>query len=80
LDPILAFVSAKDGGWMKSFFIAVLMTGYGLGVYSNCLAALGEEPLPTSGSFSFGALDDRLVVGFLDGIVPATQNKSLETV
>jgi hypothetical protein len=47
------------------------MTGSGLRVYSNCFATPGEEPSPNSGSFSFGALDDHLVVGFLGGIVPA---------
>jgi len=35
--------------------------------------APGEEPSPTSGSFSFSALNDRLVVGFLGGIIPATK-------
>jgi hypothetical protein len=57
---------------MKTFFVVVLMTGSGLGMYSNCLAVPGEEPSPVSGSFSFGALGERLVVGFLGGIVPAT--------
>jgi hypothetical protein len=73
LDPVLASVSPKARGWMKTFFIVVLMTSSGLRVYSNCFAAPGEEPSPTSGSFSFGALDDRLVVGFLGDIVPATK-------
>jgi hypothetical protein len=70
LDHVLSYVSPKAGGWMKTFFVEVLMTGFGLGVYSNCLAALGKEPSPTSGSFSFGALDDHLVVGFVGDIVP----------
>jgi hypothetical protein len=60
---------------MKTFFTVLLMTGYGLRVYSNCFVALGEEPSPTSGSFSFCALGDRLVVGFLGGIVPTTKIK-----
>jgi hypothetical protein len=60
---------------MKAFFIDVLMTGSGLGVYSNCFATLGEEPSPTSSSFSFDALDDHLVVEFLGGIVPALTHK-----
>jgi hypothetical protein len=55
------------------------MTGFGLRVYSNFFVALGEEPSPTYGSFSFDTLSDRLVVGFLGGIVPATQKKVLET-
>jgi hypothetical protein len=75
LDPVLASVSPKARGWIKTFFVVVLMTGSGLGVYSNCFATPGEEPSPTSGSFSFGALDDHLVVGFLGGIVPATKIK-----
>jgi hypothetical protein len=73
LDPVIASVSPKVRRWMKTFFVDVFMTGYGLEVYSNCLAAPGEEPSPTSGSFSFGALDDRLVVGFLGGIVPTIE-------
>jgi hypothetical protein len=56
---------------MKAFFVDVLIIGSGLGENSNCFSAPGEEPSPTSGSFSLGALDDRLVVGFLGGIVPA---------
>jgi hypothetical protein len=72
LDPVLASVSPKAGHWMKTFFVAVLMTGFGLGEYSNCFAIPREEPSPTYGSLRFGALDDRLVVGFFDEIVPAT--------
>jgi hypothetical protein len=51
------------------------MNGSGLRVYFNCFATFGEEPSPTYGYFSFGALDDCLVVGFLGGIVPATKIK-----
>jgi hypothetical protein len=69
---MLASVSPKARGWMKTFFVVVLMTSSGLGAYSNCFVIPGEEPSPTSGSFSFGALDDHLVVGFLGDIVPAT--------
>jgi hypothetical protein len=58
---------------MKTFFVDVLMIGSGLGVYYNYFVTPGEEPSPTSGSFSFGALGDRLVFGFLGGIVPATK-------
>jgi hypothetical protein len=68
LDPVLSSISPNSRGWMKAFFIYVLMIGSSL--YSNCFAAPGEEPLPTSRYFSFGALDDRLVVRFLGGIVP----------
>jgi hypothetical protein len=42
LDHVLASVSPKYGGWMKTFFVVVLMTGFGLGVYSNCFVAPGE--------------------------------------
>jgi hypothetical protein len=80
LDHVLDFVSPKVGGWMKAFFVDVLMTGSNLDMYSNCFVTHGEDPSPTSGSFSLGALDDHLVVGFLGGIVPATQNKFLEIV
>jgi hypothetical protein len=55
---------------MKAFLVDVLMTSSGLGANSNYFVAPGEEPYPTSGSFNLGALDDRLVVGFLRGIVP----------
>jgi hypothetical protein len=58
---------------MKTFIVVGLTTSSGLGAYSNCFAAPGEEPSPTSGYFSFGALGDHLVVGFLGGIVPATK-------
>ena len=58
---------------MKTLYIVVLITGSNLRVYSNCFAAPGEEPSPTSSSFSFSALDDHLVVVFLGGIVPATK-------
>jgi hypothetical protein len=58
---------------MKSFFVVVLLIGFSLGVYSNCLMVPKEEPSPISGSFSFGSLDEHLVVGFLDGILPATR-------
>jgi hypothetical protein len=75
LDPVLASVSSKVGGWMKTFFVVVLMTGSILGVYSNCFVAPREEPSPTSGSFNFGALDDHLVVGFLGGIFLETKIK-----
>jgi hypothetical protein len=57
---------------MKAFLVDVLMTSSCLGANSNCFVAPGEEPSPTSGSFSLGALDDHLVVGFLGGIVPVT--------
>jgi hypothetical protein len=73
LEPVLASVPLKARGWMKIFFVVVLMIGYSLRVYSNCFAAPGEEPLPTSGSFSFDTLDDCLVLGFLGGIVSTTK-------
>jgi hypothetical protein len=58
---------------MKTFFISVLMTGSDLRVYSKFFGAPGEEPYPISIYFSFGSLEDRLVVGFLGGIVPETK-------
>jgi hypothetical protein len=72
LDLVLASVSPKARGGMKTFLVVVLMTGSGLGAYSNCLAVPGEEPFLVSSSFSFGAIGEHLVVGFLGGIVPAT--------
>jgi hypothetical protein len=74
-DLVLSFVSPKDEGWMKTFFVVVLMTGSSLKEYSNCFVISGEEPSPISGSFSFGTLKDHLVVGFLGGIIPATKIK-----
>jgi hypothetical protein len=73
LDLVLASVSPKVGGWKKAFFVDVLMTSSCLDMYSNCFATPGEEPSPTSGSFNFGALNDRLMVGFLSGIVLAIE-------
>jgi hypothetical protein len=73
LDPVLAFVSPKAGGWEKTFFVDVLMTDLSLGAYSNCLAIPGEEPSHVSASFSLGALSEHRVVGFLGGIFPATR-------
>jgi hypothetical protein len=57
---------------MKTFFFVVLMIGSSLGTYSNCLVVPGEEPSSVSGYFSFNALGECLVVGFLGGIVPTT--------
>jgi hypothetical protein len=74
---VLASISPKAGGWMKNFFISVLTTGSGLGMYSNFLVIPGEEPSLVSGSFFFGALDEHLVVGFLNGIVPLKLSKTL---
>jgi hypothetical protein len=70
LDPAIACVSPKAIGWMKTFFVVVLMTCPSLIVYYNCFVAPGEVPSPNFGSFSFSTLDDSLVVGFLGGIVP----------
>jgi hypothetical protein len=79
LDPVLAFVSPNARGWMKTFFVAILMTCSSLDVYSNFFATPREEPSPTSGSFNFGSFDDHLVVIFLGKIFLAIQNKFLET-
>jgi hypothetical protein len=72
LDLVISFASPKARGWMKTFFIVVLMIVSGLVMYSNCLVVLGEETSHVSSYFIFGALGECLVVGFLDGIVPTT--------
>jgi hypothetical protein len=72
LGSVFASVSPKAVDWVKSFFVVFLTTGSSLGAHSNCLAVPREEPSPISGSFSFGALSEHLVVGFIGGIVPAT--------
>jgi hypothetical protein len=65
---------------VKIFLVDVLMTGSSLGENSNCFVGPGDEPSPTSGSFSLGALGDRLVFGFFGGIVPANKKiKSFRT-
>jgi hypothetical protein len=64
---------------MKSFLVDVFITVSSLGANSSCFDTPGEEPSPTSGSFSFGALGDRLVVGFHGGIIPAIETNRLET-
>jgi hypothetical protein len=71
LDPVLASISPKDADWIEYFFVVVLMTNSGLGAYSNYLMVTREETLPISGSFIFGALGKRLVVGFLTDILYA---------
>jgi len=55
------------------------MIGSGLGENFNCFATVGEEPSPTSDSFSFVTLKDHLVVGFLEGIVPAIETNCFKT-
>jgi hypothetical protein len=50
------------------------MTGSTLGENSNYLAMLGEYPSPISASFNFGALGERLVIGFLGGIFYFREN------
>jgi hypothetical protein len=63
----------KTGGWTKYSFVDVLMTGFTLGVYSNCVSIPGEEPSHVSTYFSLGALEEHLVVGFIGGILPAAR-------
>jgi hypothetical protein len=75
LDPMLASISPKARGWVKTFFLSILMIGSDLRVYSNSFAAPGEEPSPTYGYFIFGSLNYFLVVGFLGDIFPATKIK-----
>jgi hypothetical protein len=53
------------------------MTGSSLGENCNCFVVAGEEPSPTYGSFSFGALSNHLVFGFLGGIVPVIKINNL---
>jgi len=71
LDPILAYVSPKAGGWKKGSLVILLMMDAGLGMNYNCLATDGEEPSSTSDSCSLGALGDFLVDEFFRGIVLA---------
>jgi hypothetical protein len=73
LDLVLSSISPKVKGWIRAFFVEVFMTDSSLGVYSNYLVVPGEEPSPVSSSFSLGALVKRLVVGFLEGILPAAR-------
>jgi len=70
LDPILASVSPKAGGWKKGSLVILLMMDTSLETNSNCLATDGEESSPTSDSYSLGDLGDFLVDGFFRGIVP----------
>jgi hypothetical protein len=72
MDSMLASVFPKDRGWMNNFFVVFLTTGSNLGTYSKCLMVPGEEPFPVFDYFIFGALSERLVVGFLRDIVFAT--------
>jgi hypothetical protein len=72
LDLMLTSVSPKARGREKYFFVKVLMIGSALGAYSNCLAVAREEPSPNSTYFRFGALDECLVVFFLEGILPTS--------
>jgi hypothetical protein len=74
LAPILASVSPKAGGWTKGSLVILLMTNTSLGTKSNFLATDGEEPSPTSDSYSLGALGDFLVDGFFGGIIPVIKN------
>jgi hypothetical protein len=55
------------------------MTGSTLVEKSSCLAVSGEDPSPTSASFSFGALGERLVVGFLGGIFLHKEQNEIPT-
>jgi hypothetical protein len=73
LDSVLDSVSPKVGGWEKSFFVDVLMTGFALGVFFNCLVVPREEPWLVSSSFILGNLDEHLVIGFIGGIFPTNR-------
>jgi hypothetical protein len=70
---MVSSISPKAGGWKKYFVFDVLIKSSPLGVYSNSLTVPGEEPSLVSTYFSLGALDERLVVGFLGDILPATR-------
>ena len=71
MDPVLAYVSPKIGCWTEAFFFEVFMTDSSMGVYYNFLVVALEEPSPIFASFILGALDKHLVVGFIEGILPA---------
>jgi hypothetical protein len=58
---------------VKTFLVDVLVTGFGLGENSDYFAGPGDEPSPTSSSFSLDALNDCPVFGFLGGIVPTNE-------
>jgi hypothetical protein len=60
---------------VNAFLVDALMTSSTLGENSNCLVVSGEYPSPISTSFNFGALDERLVIGFLGGIFPTDRTK-----
>jgi hypothetical protein len=53
---------------VNTFLVDVLMTGFGLGENSNCFAAAGEEPSPTSGSFSLVLLAIAWWLVFLEAL------------
>jgi hypothetical protein len=72
LDLVISLISPKARGWEKYFFVKFLMTSYALRAYSNCLTPPEEEPSLALDSFSFSALRERLVVGFISGILPTT--------
>jgi hypothetical protein len=77
--PVLASVSSNVGSWANAFLVVVRMTGSTLVEKSNCLAALGEDPSLTSAYFIFGALRERLVVGFLGGIFLHKEQNEIPT-
>jgi hypothetical protein len=70
---MLTLVLLKARGWTKYFLVDVLMTSSTMGAYSNYLALPREEPSPVSSYFILGALDERLVVGFIGGILPVAR-------
>jgi hypothetical protein len=72
LGPCACLCIAKGRRLDENLLRCCLNDRFCLKAYSNCFVIPGEEPSPTSGSFIFGALNDRLVVGFLGGIVPIT--------
>jgi hypothetical protein len=72
-------VSPNAGGWENTFLVDVQMTGSTLVEKLICLAALGKDPSPISTSFNFGALDERLVIGFLGGIFLHKEQNEIPT-
>jgi hypothetical protein len=69
-DLVLSSVSLNARGWENTLLVDVQMTGSTLVEKSRFLVVLREYTSLTSTSFSFGAIGERLVIGFLGGIFP----------
>jgi hypothetical protein len=73
LGPYACLCVSKGWGLNENLLGGCLDDGHRLWSEFQLFATAGEELSPTSGSFSFDALGDFLVVGFLGGIVPANE-------